>query len=100
MVYVLLVCLVAGLFSGLYVKPEVARHSIFCRHGLLAPAFIDEIVYTNAYEGLTRFDKNGYIKPLLAKRWCINNDGTVFRFTLHQGVRFHDGEVLTSDHVK
>jgi peptide/nickel transport system substrate-binding protein len=37
--------------------------------------------------------------PLLAESWEINDDGTVWTFTLRDGVTFHDGEVMDSEDV-
>ena len=56
-----------------------------------AAASIDEIVYANIFEGLTRIDQNGAVQPALAKSWTISDDGLVYVFTLHSDVKFHDG---------
>lgn len=64
-----------------------------------APAAIDEIVYANVYEGLTRIDSNGLVKPALAERWVIDNGGLTYRFILREGVKFHDGSTLEASDV-
>ncbi|MEM9011321.1 MAG: ABC transporter substrate-binding protein [Pseudomonadota bacterium] len=56
-----------------------------------AAAAIDEVVYANIYEGLTRFAEDGAIVPGLAESWEISDDGLIYTFTLRQGVTFHDG---------
>jgi peptide/nickel transport system substrate-binding protein len=56
-----------------------------------AAAAIDEMVYANVFEGLTRIDKNGAVKPALAKSWDISADKKVYTFHLQAGVKFHDG---------
>lgn len=56
-----------------------------------AAAAIDEIVYANIFEGLTRINQNGEVLPGLAKSWDISTDGLTYTFTLHNGVKFHDG---------
>lgn len=61
---------------------------------------IDSVLYANVFEGLTRFDRNGAILPGLAKDWSISEDGTVYRFHLHSGVRFHDGTEMDAQDVK
>ena len=38
-----------------------------------APAAIDEVVYANLFEGLTRIDALGQVKPGLAERWVIED---------------------------
>jgi len=43
------------------------------------------------YEGLVQFDqKDLTIKPCLAERWDITEDGTLYTFHLRKGVKFHD----------
>ena len=34
-----------------------------------AAAAIDEVVYANVFEGLTRIDREGAVQPALAERW-------------------------------
>jgi peptide/nickel transport system substrate-binding protein len=38
-------------------------------------------------------------EPGLAESWSANDDGTVWTFTIRQGVRFHDGTDLDADAV-
>ena len=64
-----------------------------------AAAAIDEVVYGNLFEGLTRIDEQGRLQPALAESWTRSEDATVFTFRLHQGVRFHDGKPLTAHEV-
>ena len=52
------------------------------------------------FAGLVDFDDRGRVVPDLADRWEIAEGGRVYRFTLHEGVRMHDGEELTADDVK
>ena len=65
-----------------------------------AAAAIDEVVYANIFEGLTRFAPDGSVLPALAKDWSIENDGSRYVFSLHEGVKFHDGAEFTADDVK
>ena len=64
-----------------------------------AAAAIDEVVYANVFEGLTRIDRDGSVKPALAKSWEISDDGKTYSFTLHDGVKFHDGSALEASDV-
>jgi len=65
-----------------------------------AAAAIDEVVYANIFEGLTRFNSNGAIIPALAKSWDISEDGLTYTFTLNSGVKFHDGTDMDAADVK
>jgi len=56
-----------------------------------AAAAIDEVVYANLFEGLTRFGPDGTIQPALAESWEVSEDGKTWTFHLHEGVTFHDG---------
>lgn len=64
-----------------------------------AAAAIDQIVNHNIYEGLVMFDSKGNIVPGLAESWEISDDGLVYTFHLHHGVKFHDGHELTAADV-
>ena len=62
-------------------------------------AAIDEIVYANLFEGLTRINEDGTVSPLLARSWTISDDGLVYDFELREGVAFHDGTAFDADDV-
>ncbi|MER8439271.1 ABC transporter substrate-binding protein [Mesorhizobium sp. M1312] len=65
-----------------------------------AAAAIDEVLYANVFEGLTRIGPNGEVMPDLAESWTISDDGKVYTFKLHTGVKFHDGTDFNADDVK
>lgn len=65
-----------------------------------AAAAIDEIVYANIFEGLTRIGPKGDVLPALAESWTKSEDGKVYTFKLHKGVKFHDGTTFDADDVK
>ena len=64
-----------------------------------AAAAIDEVVYANVFEGLTRFAPDGTILPALAESWEVAPDGLSWVFHLHDGVAFHDGTPFTAEDV-
>ena len=52
------------------------------------------------YEWLIGMDaQTGQPIPMLATGWSIEGEGDVFRFTLREGVRFHDGGEFTAEDV-
>ncbi|ELZ58958.1 MULTISPECIES: ABC transporter substrate-binding protein [Halorubrum] len=58
-----------------------------------------EIIVGQAYEGLLDRDKEGGIIAGLADDWERTDDGSV-RFTLRDGVTFHNGDDLTAEDVR
>ena len=54
------------------------------------------------YNTLIQFDPHGYPNIIgdLAKAWTVSDDYLTYTFTLHDGVKFHDGSTLTSADVK
>jgi len=65
-----------------------------------AAGAIDSVVYSNIFEGLTRFMGDGSIVPGLASTWDISEDGLTYTFSLRDGVSFHDGTAMDADDVK
>ena len=64
-----------------------------------AAAAIDEVVYANLFEGLTRIDRHGVVQPSLAESWDVSDDGQTYRFFLRAGVTFHDGSRFDAEDV-
>ncbi|PSJ63866.1 ABC transporter substrate-binding protein [Pseudaminobacter soli (ex Li et al. 2025)] len=65
-----------------------------------AAAAIREVVYANVFEGLTRIGPKGEVLPDLAESWTVSDDGKVYTFKLHSGVKFHDGSDFSAEDVK
>ena len=65
-----------------------------------AAAAIDEVLYANVFEGLTRIGSRGEVLPSLAESWTVSDDGKVYTFKLHTGVKFHDGTDFDASDVK
>jgi len=61
---------------------------------------IDSVLYSNVFEGLTRFMSDGAVVPGLAKSWDISDDGLTYTFNLQSGVTFHDGTAMDAEDVK
>ncbi len=52
------------------------------------------------FDGLVKNDENFGLRLGLAERWEVSGDGKTWRFFLRQGVKFHDGQELTSEDAK
>jgi peptide/nickel transport system substrate-binding protein len=64
--------------------------------------FMVTIPMSPAYNTLVMFDPHGYPNVIgdVAKSWTVSEDRMTYTFTLHEGVKFHDGSDLTSADVK
>ena len=65
-----------------------------------AATAIAEVTLYNVYETLTKIQGDGRVVPLLAQGWTVSPDLKTWTFRLHPGVRFHNGEPLTSASVR
>ena len=76
----------------------------------LAPAWFDPAEATGIltpfmilyalHDALVRPMPGQPMAPSLAESWNVSGDGLSYEFVLRQGVRFHNGELLTADDVK
>ena len=57
-------------------------------------------VLFNLYEGLVKPDSSGELQPAIASDDSISEDATTYTFTLREGVKFHDGSMVTAEDVK
>ena len=57
-------------------------------------------IYFNIYEGLVKPDSNGNIYPAVASDYKVSDDQRTYKFTLREGVKFHDGSFVTVEDVK
>jgi peptide/nickel transport system substrate-binding protein len=98
------------IFAAVVLMAGSAGHSATLRLGLeaLPPSFgvpyrtaqIPSISTTGAiFDGLTRIDRDGTLRPWLATGWS-SIDGVTWRFTLRDGVTFSNGAPFTADAVK
>jgi peptide/nickel transport system substrate-binding protein len=52
------------------------------------------------FDTLLRYTDGGSdVEPALAAQWSVSRDGLIWTLRLREGVRFHDGTPLTSQHV-
>ncbi len=54
-----------------------------------------------AYERIVQFDPEtgSRIVPDMAESWTLSPDGKVYTFKVRQGVKFHNGDVMTADDI-
>lgn len=52
-------------------------------------------VLFNIYEGLVKPDSDGNLIPAVAEAYTVNETADTYTYTLREGVRFHNGNVVT-----
>lgn len=57
------------------------------------------VVINNLYNTLVNLNDKGEIVPALATEYTVSDDGLCYTFTLREGVKFHDGSVMTAEDV-
>ncbi len=57
-------------------------------------------VLFNIFEGLYKPDSEGNLVPAVASDCKISEDGKTYTFTLREGIKFHDGSLVTVDDIK
>lgn len=94
--------LAAGLALSTQVSAETFRWAFQGDLQALDPYSLNETLTLgtlgNIYEGLVMRDKDLNIIPALATEWELV-EPTVWRFTLREGVSFHNGNPFTADDV-
>ena len=90
--------MLAGLL--LCTEPAIAQ-TTFVFGGQGEPVSLDPAIITDGvssritrqiYEGLVKYKgPTTEVIAALAEKWEVSKDGTVWTFTLHKGVKFHDG---------
>jgi peptide/nickel transport system substrate-binding protein len=66
----------------------------------VTPFAVSHWVMMNIYDTLVWRANDGSFHPGLAESWEASEDGTVYTFTLREGVTFHDGTPFNADAVK
>jgi peptide/nickel transport system substrate-binding protein len=54
----------------------------------------------NVFEGLVRLEPDGDLKPAVASAYTVEQEGLVYRFTLRQGLSFHNGDPVTVEDLR
>ena len=57
-------------------------------------------IFFNVFEGLVKPDADGNIVPAVASEIAVSDDGLTYTFTIREGVKFHDGSLVTAQDVE
>ena len=90
---------------GLINEEKEIRQGIYLFPSGLDPAknteFYEYQIFSQIYEPLLTLDRDyKTLRPCLAETWSMSENKLVYTFHLRQGVRFHDGSLLTADAVQ
>ncbi len=104
------VALVASLSLGGIAMAQADRPLVYAMYADIKDwdpaiaASTEVILLSNVYEPLVWYDSKAgggsALRPALATAWSVSKDGLEWRFTLRQGVKFHDGEVFDAAAAK
>lgn len=61
--------------------------------------FSDTITLVNIYDTLVFPNPDGSVRPQVATKWDISEDGLTYKFYIRKGVKFHSGNELTAEDV-
>lgn len=65
----------------------------------LAEAAGTKEIFYNVFEGLLKLESDGSYSPHLASSYSMADDGKSYSFSIREGVRFHNGDEMTSEDV-
>ena len=83
---------------GVLVVGQIAEPQALDPHAVTAVN--DFRILMNVYDGLVRYASGTLeVEPSLATSWEISEDGTVYTFSLREGVSFHDGLPFNAEAV-
>src|SRR5262245_23643540 len=66
------------------------------KHPYTRVTSVDEYVKMLMWEPVLMYDLSGKLHGILAERWKPNADASEWTFNLRRGVRFHNGQEMTS----
>jgi peptide/nickel transport system substrate-binding protein len=79
-------------------------------HISLAPTWFDPaempgiitpyMVYYALHDAVVKPMPGNPFEPSLAESWSLSDDGLIYEFVLRKGIKFHNGEAITSEDVK
>ena len=82
----------------------VFRYNEHKNIGSLDPAFAkdnaDIWAINQLFNGLVQMDDSLLVKPIIAKKWSISEDGLSYNFTLKKGIYFHKHKLFGKDSTR
>lgn len=82
----------------------VFRYAVVTNPTSLDPAVVQDgdtiDVLQQVYEGLVTWGEDNRVKPNLAERWEVSDDGRTYTFFLKKGVKFFSGREVTAEDFK
>lgn len=66
---------------------------------LSASETVDQTILAPIYDGLTYTTADGETHAALAENWEITDDNKTYHFTLREGLKWHDGQPITTSDV-
>lgn len=103
--WVIIAAILAGgaLFSIFYrvfvMVSQLKRTQYIGEVGAITLATLPREIQLKLSDGLTSLDDIGNVKPSLAERWIVEDDGKTYRFLIKKGVSWQDGRELTPKDV-
>jgi peptide/nickel transport system substrate-binding protein len=85
--------------APLKVLRVVPQADVVVTDPLFTTAWISTIHGTMVWESLFAWDSKLQAKPQMARAWSTSPDGLSWRFTLRDGLKFHDGSPVTTTDV-
>ena len=85
--------------APLKVLRVVPQADVVVTDPLYTTAWISTIHGPMVWESLFAWDSKLQAKPQMAKAWSTSPDGLTWRFTLRDGLKFHDGSPVTTADV-
>ena len=92
-----------GLIAEGYAAPKPEGTIVFATptfaYESTDPIFYESFWGWSMYDSLLTFDSKGNVAPEIAESWSLSADGKTWTFKIRKGVKFHNGDPLTSADV-
>ncbi len=86
--------------SSILTKIDQNKHLYIGLIGAYTLNNLPETLQFKLSKGLTKIAPDGSAKPLLAKRWLVEQEGLSYRFVLKDNIVWNDGKTVTPSDIK